>query len=132
MLRRKLAENGCESLSKLFTVWGIGSIPSMNQNRLFCVTRLRLAGWYAGIMSLILSLFGFAVYEAIAYSRWKILERDVEFASDVLQHNLEPTLAQPGVVQPDTQKLLSNVCLLGQLVWVKPLLKLASTYYRSK
>ncbi|MEQ8536787.1 MAG: hypothetical protein RIB93_04895 [Coleofasciculus sp. D1-CHI-01] len=33
----------------------------MNQNRLFRSTRWRLAGWYAGVMGLILGVSGFWV-----------------------------------------------------------------------
>ena len=45
----------------------VSSISIVNLNKLFTLTRWRLASWYAGVMGIILSLGRLGIYEAIAH-----------------------------------------------------------------
>ncbi len=62
------------------------------QNRLFHLTRWRLAGWYAGVMGVILSLCGLTVYKLMVDVHWVALEREMESIAQALQENIEPAL----------------------------------------
>ncbi len=84
----------------------------MNKNKLFVLTRWRLASWYAGVMRVILSLCGFGIYEAIAHAHRITLERELESVAGTLHHSLEPTLKQPGQLEPATRRFLPNLCLV--------------------
>lgn len=81
------------------------------QNRLFRLTRWRLAGWYAGVMGLILSLCGFTVYKLMIDVRWVAIEREMESVAEALQESIEPALKQPGQLEPTAQQLLPGLCL---------------------
>lgn len=86
----------------------------MNENKLFQLTRWRLAGWYAGVMGVILSLCGVAVYEAIARANWVALDRELESVAGTLHDSIEPILQQPGRLEPDVQQLLPDICVVGE------------------
>ncbi|MFE1746824.1 two-component system sensor histidine kinase RppB [Coleofasciculus sp. H7-2] len=86
----------------------------MNENKLFQLTRWRLAGWYAGVMGVILSLCGVAVSEAIARANWVALDRELESVAGTLHDSMEPILQQPGRLEPDVQQLLPDICLVGE------------------
>jgi signal transduction histidine kinase len=85
----------------------------MHQNKLFHGTRLRLAGWYAGVMGIILCLFGFVVYQVMARAHWYGLDSELESVSGTLHDMLEPNLQQPGQISPAVQTLLPNLCPSG-------------------
>jgi signal transduction histidine kinase len=78
----------------------------MNQNKLFSQTRWRLASWYAIVMGFILSLCGFAVYEAIVHAHWRTLERELEAVAGTLHDSIETKLKQPGRLESTPQQLL--------------------------
>ena len=82
----------------------------MRQNKLFNWTRLKLAGWYSGVMGLILCLFGFAIYQVMAHAHWYGLDQELEVVSGTLHDALEPNLAQPGVISPEVRALLPSLC----------------------
>jgi signal transduction histidine kinase len=84
----------------------------MQQNKLFNLTRLRLAGWYAGVMGVILSLCGFAVYEAMAQDHWHASERELKSIAGTLHDGLEPVLKQPERIEPSVQQLLPGLCIV--------------------
>ncbi len=86
----------------------------MNENKLFQLTRWRLAGWYAGVMGVILSLCGVAVYEAIARANWVALDRELESVAGTLHDSIEPILQQPGRLEPDVEQLLPDICVVGE------------------
>ncbi|MBD2041673.1 two-component system sensor histidine kinase RppB [Microcoleus sp. FACHB-672] len=86
----------------------------MNQNKLFQLTRWRLASWYAGVMGLILSLCGLGVYEAITHAHWVTIDRELESVAGTLHDSIEPLLKQPGRLEPAAQKLLPDLCLVGE------------------
>ncbi len=81
-------------------------------NRLFDMTRWRLALWYTGVMGLILSLCGLTCYRAIAQTSWVDLTHDLESVAGTLHDSIEPTLKQPGRLTPNTQQLLPELCLV--------------------
>lgn len=82
----------------------------MNRNQLFNWTRLKLAGWYSGVMGFILCLFGFAIYQVMARAHWYGLDQELEIVSGTLHDALEPNLTQPGVINSEVQALLPSLC----------------------
>src|SRR4028119_1825261 len=78
----------------------------MNQNKLFHLTRWRLALWYGVVMGFILGLCGLGVYQAIVHAHWQTLDRELESVAGTLQDSIENTLKQPGRLEPTTQQLL--------------------------
>lgn len=86
----------------------------MNQNRLFFLTRWRLAGLYAGVMGIILSLSGLCVYQWMAHADWQALDQELESVAGTLHDGLEPKLKQPGHIEPSVEQLLPGLCLLGK------------------
>ncbi len=85
----------------------------MHQNQLFNWTRLKLAGWYSGVMGFILCLFGFAIYQVMARAHWYGLDQELEVVSGTLHDALEPNLSQPGAINPAVQALLPSLCVLN-------------------
>jgi len=49
----------------------------MQNNRLFNLSRWRLASYYAGVMGLILGLCGLAVYEMTSQDHWRSLDQEL-------------------------------------------------------
>lgn len=86
----------------------------MHQNKLFNQTRVQLAGWYAGVMGVILSLSGFAAYEMVASYHWQSVNRELESVSGTLHDNLESKLKQPGNIEPSVAAALPGLCLTSQ------------------
>lgn len=78
----------------------------MNQNRLFHLTRWRLAAWYAVVMGFILGLCGLGVYQAIVHAHWQTLDRELESVAGTLHDSIENTLQQPGRLEPISKQLL--------------------------
>lgn len=85
----------------------------MNHNRLFNLTRLRLMGWYIGVMGVILSVCGIAFYEMMAQAHWHALHRELESVAGTLHDGLEPNLKQPGRMEPNIQQLVPGLCMAG-------------------
>lgn len=83
------------------------------QSKPFYLTRWRLAGWYAGVMALILSLGGLTVYRLIAHVHWVGMEQEMETVAEALQETVEPALQQPGKLDLSIQQLLPGICLVG-------------------
>ncbi len=81
-------------------------VSIMNQNRLFHLTRWRLAAWYAVVMGFILGLCGLGVYQAIVHAHWQTLDRELESVAGTLHDSIENTLKQPGRLEPITRQLL--------------------------
>ncbi len=90
------------------------------QNKPFHLTRWRLAGWYAGVMALILSLGGLLVYRLIAHVQWVSMEQEMETVAEALQETVEPALDQPGKLAPNIQQLLPGICLVGTTCSTNP------------
>lgn len=85
----------------------------MNQNKLFNLTRIRLALSYAMVMGLILSLCGFGVYKAVSHAHWITLDQEVESIAGTLHDSIELKLKQPGRLETVIQELLPNICIVG-------------------
>ncbi|AFZ14160.1 integral membrane sensor signal transduction histidine kinase [Crinalium epipsammum PCC 9333] len=86
----------------------------MNQNKLFYITRARLALWYAGVMGVILSLCGIGVYEAIAHAHWVAIDQELKSVAGTLHDSLELKLKQPGKIELIVKQLLPDICLANQ------------------
>jgi signal transduction histidine kinase len=83
----------------------------MHQNKLFNQTRLKLAAWYAGVMGLILSICGVAVYLHMAQSHIQAIDREVQTLAGTLHDSLEPVLEQPGQLNAAVKQILPGICL---------------------
>lgn len=80
------------------------------QMKLFYKTRATLALWYAGVMGLIMSLCGFAVYEVIIQAYLISINRELESVTVTLHNVIEATLKKPGRTEPVFQLVLPNIC----------------------
>jgi signal transduction histidine kinase len=87
----------------------------MNQNRLFFLTRWRLASLYAGVMGIILSLSGLCIYQWMAHTDWQALDRELESVAGTLHDGLEPKLKQPGQIEPSVEQVLPSLCLADNI-----------------
>ena len=85
----------------------------MRQNKLFEQTRWRLASWYTGILSLILSLSAWGVYEAIAHAHRITINQELQTVAGTLHDSLEPILQQPGKLEASVTNLLPDLCLVA-------------------
>lgn len=83
----------------------------MYQNKLFNRTRIRLAGCYAGVMGLILSLSGLTTHQMLAIAHWQAVEQELESISGTLHDTLEPKLIQPNRLEPAIKQALPGLCL---------------------
>lgn len=94
----------------------------MNSHQLFRRSRLRLALWYACVMGVILSLFGFGMYRSLVRANWVALEREIESIAGTLHDSLEPML--PASENPTTvlQQIFPDLCLVGQSCNTQPTL----------
>lgn len=82
------------------------------QTQLFRRTRLQLAGWYAVVMGLILSLGGLTIYQVIIRAYSDSIDRELKAVTETLHNGIELNLTQPGQLEPIIQKLVPDVCLI--------------------
>lgn len=85
----------------------------MKRNSLFSQTRITIAFWYAGVMGLILIIFGLGAYQAIKRSYSTEIDRDLQSIAGTLYQSLELQLQQPGRIDSSIEQLLPNLCQLG-------------------
>jgi two-component Ni(II)/redox sensor kinase NrsS len=92
----------------------------MNSSQLFRRSRTRLALWYAGVMTVILSLTGFSMYRFLIQSNWDAMEREIESIAGTLHDSLEPML--PASAEPTAilRKILPELCLVGKPCDISP------------
>lgn len=83
----------------------------MQKNKLFNLSRWRLASYYAGVMGLILGFCGLAVYEMTSQDHWRSLDQELTSLAGTLHDGLEPLLRQPGQLEPSVKQVLPNLCL---------------------
>ncbi|BAZ51453.1 two-component sensor histidine kinase [Nostoc sp. NIES-4103] len=81
----------------------------MNQNKLFRLTRIRLALSYAIVMGLILSLCAFGFYRAVFHAHVVALDSEIESVAGTLHDSLELKLQSPGRLEPLAVKLFPNI-----------------------
>jgi signal transduction histidine kinase len=92
----------------------------MQNNKLFNLSRWRLASYYAGVMGLILGLCGLAVYEMTSQDHWRSLDQELTSLAGTLHDGLEPLLHIPGQLEPSVKQLLPNLCLGTQVCRIPP------------
>lgn len=94
----------------------------MNQNKLFQITRIRLALWYAVVMGLILSLCGFGFYKAVFHAHVVALDNEIESIAGTLHNSIEPELKQPEILSASVIQLFPtlNICGQNECVQKKP------------
>jgi signal transduction histidine kinase len=83
----------------------------MQNNKLFNLSRWRLASYYAGVMGLILGFCGLAVYEMTSQDHWRSLDQELTSLAGTLHDGLEPLLRKPGQLEPSIKQILPNLCL---------------------
>lgn len=83
----------------------------MHKNKLFHLTRLRLAGWYAGVMGLILGISGFGVYQVVAHAYRETIDQGLQSVARALHNSIEPILKQPGHWEQIAQQLSLEICV---------------------
>ena len=82
---------------------------------LFQSTRLKLAGWYATGMGIVLSVVGSYVYITANQSYWTAVHQELASVAGTLHDSLEPKLKIPGVVDPSIkQEILMNICMVDE------------------
>jgi signal transduction histidine kinase len=92
----------------------------MHRNPIFKATHWRLAAWYAGVMGLILSLSGFAIYSIMERVHWHGLHQELQSIAGTLHDGLEPQLKRPGQLEPEVENLLPGLCVTGAVCDVAP------------
>ena len=83
----------------------------MNQNRLFRLTRIRLALYYAVVMGLILSLCAFGFYSSVFHAHVVALDNEIESIAGTIHDTIEPKLPTPGRLEPVVQQLFPNLSM---------------------
>ena len=86
----------------------------MNRNKIFFGARLHLAGWYAGVMGIILTLSGVGIYQVMLHAHWQAVDRELESVAGTLHDSLEPLLQQSDRIAPNVQQILPNLCIVGE------------------
>ncbi|MBE9107625.1 two-component sensor histidine kinase [Nostoc sp. B(2019)] len=85
----------------------------MNQNKLFRLTRIRLALYYAIVMGLILSLCAFGFYRAVFHAHVVALDSEIESVAGTLHDSIELKLQSPGRLEPLAHQLFPNIDKCG-------------------
>jgi signal transduction histidine kinase len=86
----------------------------MNRNQIFSQTRWRLAIWYAGVMGVILSLSGVAIYYIMSQVHGFGLHQELESVAGTLHDSLEPNLQRPGRIEPEAVEALPGLCVVSK------------------
>jgi signal transduction histidine kinase len=85
----------------------------VNQNQLFFQTKWRLTTWYAGILTMILSLSGLGVYEAIAHAHRITISQELKTVSNTIHDSLQSLLQQPAIFTSEAINIVPNLCLIN-------------------
>ena len=86
----------------------------MNRNKIFFGARLHLAGCYAGVMGIILTLSGVGIYQVMLHAHWQAVDRELESVAGTLHDSLETLLQQSDRIAPSVQQILPNLCIVGE------------------
>ena len=84
------------------------------QYRLFRRSRLRLAIWYTGVMSTILTLLSLGVYQAIDHAHEVTLDREIKSVADATHDAIEANASVPQQLGQVPPQLLPELCILGE------------------
>lgn len=90
------------------------------QTKLLHQTRLKLAGWYASVMGLILSLCGLVVYEVLISAYLFSIDRELEAVTGTLHNSIERDLKRANQLEPTVQQLLPDICLTDTFCETRP------------
>ena len=90
--------------------WDTASTP----NKLFRRSRWQLTVWYTGVMTVVLGLSGFGVYEAIAHAHRVTADRELKSVAETVHDALEKTLTTNGQIDGVSPNLLPNLCVAGE------------------
>ncbi|MEB3355283.1 MAG: two-component system sensor histidine kinase RppB [Synechococcales bacterium] len=90
--------------------WDTASTP----NKLFRRSRWQLTVWYTGVMTVVLGLSGFGVYEAIAHAHRVTADRELKSVAETVHTALEKTLTTNGQINGVSPNLLPNLCVAGE------------------
>ena len=83
-----------------------------NRAGVFERSRWKLASWYAGMLGVVLSLCGLAVYQAIAHAHKLTLDQEIETVANNIHETLEPILQEPGQLEALETKIVPRICSL--------------------
>lgn len=87
----------------------------MKRHPLFIQTQWRLAGWYTLVISLLFTLCGIGLYQAVLYAQRYVLRQKLESLAGTLHDSIEPMLEQPGKLNSKVNPLLPGLCLQGEV-----------------
>ncbi|PZV02898.1 MAG: two-component sensor histidine kinase [Leptolyngbya sp.] len=79
--------------------------------RAFWLTRWRLTALYASTMGVILTASAVGFYLAMAQAHRREIDHRLETVANTLHDSLEPSLGQPGQLNPVVFQLLPNLCI---------------------
>lgn len=86
----------------------------MHQSKVFNLTRWRLAAWYAGVMGVILSVSGLAIYFLMDWVHWQGLHQELQSVAGTLHDSLEPQLKRSGEIEPEVKELIPGLCPVNE------------------
>jgi signal transduction histidine kinase len=84
----------------------------VKRDRMFRLTRWRLASLYTGVMGLILSLCSVPAYQMMVDDHWQTIDQKIESLAATLHDGLEPSLNRPGQLEPIVGQFLPGLCLV--------------------
>ena len=90
--------------------WDTASAP----HKLFRRSRWQLTVWYTGVMTVVLGISGFCVYEAIAHAHRVTADRELKSVAETVHDAVEETLITNGQLETVSQTLLPNLCVAGE------------------
>jgi hypothetical protein len=87
---------------------------SKSSSYLFQKTRWQLTLWYAGVISILLTLLGTGVYQAIIHAYRATLEQELVIVAGILHDNLQTVLTTPETLDENIRFFLPDLCQVSQ------------------
>lgn len=100
------------------SAWAADEGASGPQYQLFRRSHLRLAIWYTGVMSSILTLLSLGVYQAIDHAHKVTLDREIKSVAEATHDAIESNAAGSQQLRQVSPQLLPELC-----VWDEPCIK---------
>ncbi len=85
----------------------------MHQNQLFNRTRIKLTGFYAVVIGVIMILSGYGIHRVMIRVFERTVDRELNTLAGTVHDTLEAILQQPGVVNPVAIAVLPGLCMVG-------------------
>ncbi len=82
------------------------------KNKLFYLTRQRLAIYSGGMITFILAIGAIAVYEAIIHAHRLTIDQELKTVAATIHDGLEAILKQPGQWENEASRILPTNCIL--------------------